>query len=130
MKKEFAFQFAEFCGLHYVRLHGCWIHKYSSQLSNETRTTEQLWDTFQKTFNIQETVREFEVWVEGYIATGERGTAQFLGKFPGETFRDAVIAYKDSELDEYTKGLVDINKLSIWGCRLYDNEQDAKRNFG
>ena len=41
------FKFAEFTGLHYVKLHGGWIHKFADQRKEENiRTTEQLYDMF------------------------------------------------------------------------------------
>ena len=35
-------------------------------------------------------MKEWEIWSEGYSATGEHSGAHFHGKFPGETFDDAV----------------------------------------
>ena len=38
-------------------------------------------------------VREFEIWMEGYAATGEHGTAHMIGKGFGSTFDEAVKDY-------------------------------------
>ena len=43
--------------------------------------------------NVLGAVREFEIWMEGYAATGEHGTAQMIGKGFGSTFDEAVKDY-------------------------------------
>ena len=74
----------------------------------------------------------FEIWCEGYSATGEHGTAHLIGTGIGETFDDAVRDYmsKNSkhgiEEDENNKR----SRWSIWACRLFDNETDARKSFG
>jgi antirestriction protein len=85
--------------------------------------------------------KEFEIWSEGYRATGEHGTATFHGKFPGNTFDEAVENFKKAY-----EGTVDTREVyeeinsdgimpkklqhSIWACRLFDNEADARKSFG
>ena len=67
---------------------------------------------------------KFKIWMEGYECTGNRSTASFKGEYEAETFKDACdLAFKD---DKYYDG----KKLSYWGCRLYDNEIDARKTFG
>ena len=75
-------------------------------------------------------MRNFEIWMEGYAATGERAEASRIGNYTAETFDEAVLLYmKDNpntvEFDRFGKG-----KHSIWACRLYDNEIDARKSFG
>ena len=72
----------------------------------------------------------FEIWSEGYITSGESGDATFHGKFKGETFKDAVIAWKNSLTDTYSIECVDIDNMRFWGCRLFDNEKDARKLHG
>lgn len=72
----------------------------------------------------------FDVWCEGYRATGEHGTASFLGRFPGATFRDAVITAMHQQEWEQRDGLFNEERLSYWGCKFYDNETDARRRYG
>jgi hypothetical protein len=85
--------------------------------------------------------KEFEIWVEGYRATGEEGSATFLGKFPGNTFDEAVENYKiahpgtvdtrEAYAPRNEDGVMPIVKIhSIWACRLFDNEADARKSFG
>lgn len=71
----------------------------------------------------------FEVWIEGYSVQGNIGKAQFFGEFEGETFKDAVLKYY-STLSEEDRVLVDLETLTFWGCRFFDNEKDARKSFG
>lgn len=88
-------------------------------------------------------MKEWEIWSEGYRATGEHGTATYEGKWEGETFDDAVGKYvyiKDlGHLYESGKRFLPRNEDGImkevavhriWGCRLFDNEADARASFG
>lgn len=86
----------------------------------------------------------FEIWMEGYAATGESGTAQCLGEFEGETFDDAVEAYNRSVSDDGNKAKRNMRSKyisdeayedrysdwSIWACNLYNHEADARKAFG
>lgn len=73
-------------------------------------------------------LREFDVWSEGYRATGEAAPAQYLGRFKGATFRDAVeTALTDLSWD---RKYYDAERLTFWGCRFFDNEIDARKVFG
>jgi len=77
-------------------------------------------------------IRTIAIWSEGYRATGEAATATLHGEFEGKTFSDAV------ELYLQTLGLEDRayyhqhddGSWSCWGCRLFDNEADARKAYG
>ncbi len=69
-----------------------------------------------------------EVWSEGFAATGQSGTATCYGRFPGETFRDAVIAWRTTLGNDAE--FVELERLSFWCCRLFDNEAQARESFG
>ena len=71
---------------------------------------------------------KFTLWMEGYGATGDSGTAQCLGTYEGDTFADAVQAWVDEEPDraQYFKR----EGLTYWCCRFFDNEADARKSFG
>lgn len=74
---------------------------------------------------------QFEVWTEGYRCTGDIGTAQFHGKFEGETFRDAVYKYVETLSDDSKSSFKDNEYgMRFWGCEFFDNEKDARKNFG
>ena len=84
----------------------------------------------------------FEIWMEGYSATGERGVAQMIGKGEGETFDDAVKDYmsknpkhgiEENKRTSYRTQEYYDNRDSnwnIWACNLYDNHADAAKAFG
>lgn len=73
----------------------------------------------------------FEVWSEGYAATGESSPAQFHGKYEAETFKEAVYKYVET-LSPKSKECFTDNEygLRFWGCRFYDNEKDARKFCG
>lgn len=66
----------------------------------------------------------FEVWSEGFRATGEHGTATRHGKVRALSFKDACEKLLGDDGD------FDADKNTHWGCRLFDNERDARRAFG
>ena len=70
--------------------------------------------------------KEWEVWMEGYTVSGAFEKARFYGKFKAPTFRDACLECFKNDPENY------FNKkdLTYWGCKLHDNETDAKKNFG
>lgn len=66
---------------------------------------------------------DYEVWMGGYSATGEHSKAKFIGKVKAETFQKACdFHYIDNPA-------YDRDKLSVWGCRLFNNENDARKSF-
>jgi hypothetical protein len=77
---------------------------------------------------LRDVVMLWEVWMEGYCVTGNRKGAEFLGKFFG-TWKEAVtkaVTQKFDQLDGYW----DEDKLTYWGCRFFDNEEEARSTFG
>ena len=73
---------------------------------------------------------EYEVWTEGYAATGERGVAIFHGKFKGNSFKEAVIEFRDSLTNKHSISCINIEQMTFWACRFFDNEADARKSFG
>ena len=74
-------------------------------------------------------MHKYEVWREGYRATGEEGYASFIGSVYADSFKEAcdiLCANRDDKI----YGRYDSEKLMVWACRLFDNEEDAKRSFG
>lgn len=65
----------------------------------------------------------YEVWTEGYIVTGNSSGAKYYGSTPAISFKAACI--KLIGLDA-----LDEDKTSVWGCKCYDNEVDARKTFG
>ena len=82
-----------------------------------------------------------EIWMEGYRATGESATANMLNQYHADSFDEAMKLYMEDN-----PGDVDVKKIpknsksvrdysftkqySIWACRLFDNETDARKSFG
>lgn len=72
----------------------------------------------------------YEIWTEGYITNGNRSDATYHGTFSGESFKSAIEAFRNSLTDQYSIVCIDINSLTFWGCRFFDNEQDARKLYG
>ncbi len=72
-------------------------------------------------------MKKYEIWIEGYAITGNSSNAIKFGEAEGKDFKDAVATFfKDrDDSSELNK-----DKTSYWGCRLFDNETDARRSFG
>ena len=90
-------------------------------------------------------LKEYEVWSEGYAATGNQGTAHLHGKAKARNFAQAChivmcteylkkievdnnpvnTKYVDAERWDY-----DPNNYSYWGCALYWSEDLASKSFG
>lgn len=66
----------------------------------------------------------YEVWMEGFQVMEGRAEAQCLGSCEAENFLEACkqVCKYDSNYDPIDN--------SIWGCRLFDNEKDARKSFG
>lgn len=74
------------------------------------------------------TVRLYHIWTEGYLATGGSGAAILLGSVEANSFEEAchkVIKARNMDDSNYNR-----EKLTYWGCKLFDNEIDARKNFG
>lgn len=69
-----------------------------------------------------------DLWMEGYALNGDRGTATYLGTFEASTVQEAAKAWATtgSPLAKY----LNTARTAVWGCRLFDNEADARRTFG
>ncbi len=73
----------------------------------------------------------FEVWQEGYSATGYSAAAQRIGEVDADSFPDAVrLAVKEWATPGSLSMYFNANDLTFWGCRHFDNEADARRTFG
>lgn len=72
-------------------------------------------------------MKKFEIWCEGYISSGNRGRANCFGSEEANNFKDACISFFAKREDN---NYFDIDKMTYWGCRLFDNEIDARKSFG
>ncbi len=75
------------------------------------------------------TGRTWEIWAEGYAATGERGYAALMAKVRAATFAEAVELWQLSPSCS-DPHLIDLERLTYWGCKLFPSREDAARSFG
>jgi hypothetical protein len=75
------------------------------------------------------TRKMFDVWLEGYRTTGEHAQASYLGRWSGRTFADACRAWAAEDPRERAR-FFDSDRLTFWGCRMFDNEKDARNTYG
>jgi hypothetical protein len=76
--------------------------------------------------------KEYDVWMEGYSATGERDVAKFMGSYNAKSFAHAChicmcLYYLKIGQERWD---YDPKTLSYWGMRLFENEVDARKSFG
>ena len=75
-----------------------------------------------------EETKDISIWSEGFAATGDSGGATFHETVRAESLKEAC-----SVLAETSPGFAKYyneKRMTFWGCRLYDNEIDARRSFG
>lgn len=79
-------------------------------------------------------IRTFTLWVEGYRASSENGTAQYLGAYTGVSLADAAQAWYRSQKDAKRQWgalyVSDSGRPSVWGCRIFEAEEEARASFG
>lgn len=73
---------------------------------------------------------KYNVWIEGYLCTGMEGCPEpgrLLGTVEAESFKEAcaLICAKEKLLSLY-----DSERNTVWGCRLFETEKDARKSFG
>lgn len=74
---------------------------------------------------------KFNLWIEGYSATGEHSGASCIGKANGDTFIEACRNFATKENQRKFGGYSEQNGVPrFWGCKVFDNEGDARRSFG
>lgn len=73
-------------------------------------------------------MEKYEIWLEGFSITGSHGKAECLGIYEGETFEKAcetALEHEGYDMDFYND-----KTNTYWGCRLFDNEGQARASFG
>ena len=75
-----------------------------------------------------ESLKQYDIWSEGFRTNGKASSAFFIGTSLGSNFKEACdnLAIRDTNFKRYYSG----NDLTYWGCKLFDNEVDARANFG
>lgn len=78
-------------------------------------------------------MKTYQIWAEGYLATGMEGKPQrayMMGTAKGATFEEACVNFMKSN-PEYEGGKYYVASSNrYWGCKLFDNEADARKLFG
>jgi len=81
--------------------------------------------------------KEYEIWTEGFLETGMEGRpakAYCWGQQKGNSFEEACIKLLGNKLDKdknQPDGYQKRNgELSVWACKCFDNEMDARKSFG
>lgn len=72
-------------------------------------------------------MKSYNLWMEGFAATGQSASASYLGSFKANTFEEACRKWG---LQDNNAAYFNFENLTYWGCSLFDNEQDARRSFG
>ena len=78
-------------------------------------------------------MKAFEIWSEGFRCTGDAGHAyRHASAIRAETFKGAcdLLAAREPSFRHYYTWLEANNAGYYWGCKLFDNETDARRSFG
>lgn len=69
-------------------------------------------------------MKNYEIWQEGFQITGNSSPAIFVAIIKANSFKDACDKhFKDNEL-------YNPKNLTVWGCKLFNNERQARKNFG
>jgi hypothetical protein len=111
----------EKCTMNYCDDNGCQNRKKNFVLGTDCigNNTEEL------TGN-----KSIFLWLEGFSATGESSGAVMLGNYEAKNFDDAVIQYMKENKSEVNWDGSGKKEHNIWGCRIFDNEEDARKSFG
>lgn len=70
----------------------------------------------------------WSIWVEGWRSSDGEAPARLVAVMAGPSFQEACDAFAEADGD--WKRYYDRDRLTYWGCRLFDNEADARKAFG
>lgn len=73
--------------------------------------------------------KEMNVWMEGYIASGDSAPPSFFGSVEAATLAEAVQKLAETKYKD-TYSLFNFEKLTYWACRLYDIENPIPNPIG
>lgn len=123
-----------------------WLTEISERLGDTNYyTNEEGLEITIPPVNHHPELKEYEVWMEGYAATGESGCAHLVGKTFARNFAQAChivmckrfLEWADKEnkpsYKQYcTPGRWDYDprNLSSWGCKLYWSQELASKTYG
>lgn len=79
-------------------------------------------------------MKKYQVWLEGFSATGNNETAKKLTRkneettWEADTFQEA--CEKALRTLKWEMKYYNNDRNTYWSCRFFDNETDARKNFG
>ena len=73
-------------------------------------------------------MKTYEIWSEGFHVNEGLSPAHFYGIQQAESFKEAciLVARKHPGFAHN----FDADRMTHWGCQLFDNEHDARQSFG
>ena len=71
-------------------------------------------------------MQTWHIWMEGYASNGDRGGASYEGEVEAETFEEACASMASKRY----ANLYDPAQNTVWGCRLFPTEREARAVFG
>lgn len=83
--------------------------------------------------DLESKTMNFQIWSEGYLVSGMEGIpekARMLAEVEAETFQEACDKLCGDQDWQRLHGNYNAERLTVWGCRLFDNETDARKSFG
>ena len=88
-----------------------------------------VWKVIVNDMSLDPTSKKFDIWSEGYVCTGQSSKAVLHGSVYADTFKEAVAIHVNG-LSAEPRSYFNLEAGTHWGCRLYDNEKDARKSFG
>ncbi len=98
--------------------------KHFDNISKCTHQQARIDSLTRELAKVQDSEKEYEVWMEGFRCTGECSGAMYKGKTKAKSFEEACDIICGSEAQ------YDSERGSVWNCKLYDNEADARKYYG
>lgn len=90
-----------------------WMYKFYGLKTNQAESDE---------------IKSYEIWVEGFNVTGNESLASLAGTSQGASFKEACAYF--AECDVSWAKHYDAANNTWWGCRLFENESEARVAFG
>ena len=97
----------------------CAQYGISPDIPSDTPVVNRTWSDQERTI---------EVWTEGFASTSQSAGAMSWGSTLARSLQEACgkIAVQKPKFKEY----YDPARMTWWGCKIFDNEKDARRSFG
>ena len=74
---------------------------------------------------------QYNIWSEGFAATGQSAGAHLHGTETANSFAEALAKYVAKQPTDNRRYFnLSTSPPTYWGCRIYDNETQARKSFG